>query len=149
MRIRGENLQRETVLAIGKFSILWNCFERNWCCNNCTPRRIKEVWREIPMDMDRQRQLAEVINERRAWFCQSVMNYVCDSLHPENARMSVEEDLEIMRRFLEQEGDDLACGCLLAIHRIRNNLVHGLKLIQDLDGQIELFQAANEVLESI
>lgn len=57
--------------------------------------------------------------------------------------------MDIMCRFLEQNGDGLACGCLLVIHRIRNNLMHGLKLLGQLDDQIELFRAANEVSESI
>lgn len=40
-------------------------------------------------------------------------------------------------------------GCLLVLHRIRNNLMHGMKLLEGLDGQIELFRAATAVLESI
>lgn len=149
MKIKGEELREDTVLEIGRFSILWNCFERKWCKNNCTPTRIKEVWQKMPMDLNKQKNFAEVLNKRRLWFCQLEIEYVRDSLHPENARMSSEDDLKIMRRFLEQKGDDLLLGCLLAIYRIRNNLMHGLKLIEELNGQIELFQAANEVLESI
>ena len=63
--------------------------------------------------------------------------------------MSCEEDINLMRMFLEQSGDDLVCGCLLVIHRIRNNLMHGLKLLCELDDQIEFFSAANEILENI
>lgn len=54
-----------------------------------------------------------------------------------------------MRQFIEQSGDELARGCLLVLHRIRNNLMHGMKLLEELDGQIELFQAATAVLESV
>ena len=32
---------------------------------------------------------------------------------------------------------------------IRNNLLHGLKIISELNGQIELFKAINLVLENI
>ena len=50
---------------------------------------------------------------------------------------------------MKQEEDDLRCGCLLVIYRIRNNLMHGLKCIEQLNDQFELFQAVNGVLESL
>ena len=50
---------------------------------------------------------------------------------------------------MEQKGTDLNSGCLLVIYRIRNNLMHGLKMVEELNGQFELFQAVNGVLESI
>ena len=50
---------------------------------------------------------------------------------------------------MEQEEDDLRCGCLLVIYRIRNNLMHGLKCIEQLNDQLELFQTVNGVLESL
>lgn len=149
MLIKGSKLRKETVLEIGKFSILWNCFERDWCENNCSPEKIKGVAETIPVSMETQASLAEILNRRRGWFGQLEMDYIRDSLHPGNARASTEENMQIMRHFLEQEGNDLIRGCLLVLYRIRNNLMHGLKLIEELDGQIELFQAANSVLESI
>ena len=59
--------------------------------------------------------------------------------------------MKMMQMFLLQIGndDELVCGCLLIIHRIRNNMMHGLKVIKELNDQIELFRSANEVLESI
>ena len=50
---------------------------------------------------------------------------------------------------MKQEGDDLRQGCLLVIFRIRNNLMHGLKCIEQLNDQLELFKAVNGVLESL
>lgn len=149
MEIKGWELKNETVLEIGRFAILWNCFERDWCNNNCNSSSIKQIIGFIQLDMKKQAILAGVLNERRCWFGQLELDYVEESLHPGNARKSSKGDVEIMRRFLEQSGDDLACGCLLVIHRIRNNLVHGLKALHQLDDQIELFRSANEVLESV
>ena len=54
-----------------------------------------------------------------------------------------------MRQFITQSEGELTRGCLLVLHRIRNNLMHGMKLLEGLDGQIELFRAATAVLESI
>lgn len=149
MLIKGHNLKKETVLEVGKFTILWNWFERYWCDNNCNPGKIKHIATKIHIDEEKQAYLAEVLNERRNWFGQLEMEYVRYSLHPDNARASRKEDMDIMRRFIAQSGDELTCGCLLVVHRIRNNLMHGIKLFEELDGQIELFRAATAVLESI
>lgn len=149
MKIKGYNIQADTVREIGKFSILWNWFERFWCDNNCNPGKIKDIAKMIPVGYKQQAHLAEVLNQRRHWFGQLEMDYIIESLHPGNARASTEDDMAIMRQFMEQTGDDLTCGCLLVIYRIRNNLMHGMKLLEELNGQIELFHAANEVLESI
>lgn len=149
MLIQGYDLQKTTVLEVGKFAILWNCFERYWCDNNCNPSKIKSIANTVPVDVKAQAHLAEVLNERRHWFGQLEMDYVRDSLHPGNARASTDEDMRIMRQFMEQTGDELNCGCLLVLYRIRNNLMHGMKHIEELDGQIKLFRAASAVLESI
>ena len=50
---------------------------------------------------------------------------------------------------MEQKEEDLGCGCLLVIYRIRNNLMHGLKCIEQLNDQIKLFEAVNDVLETL
>lgn len=149
MLIKDCNLREETVLEIGKFSILWNCFEHDWCKNNCNPVKIKDIASTVPVSQKAQARLAAVLNERRIWFNQFEIDYVRESLHPVNARASTEEDMQIMKLFLEQTGDDLTCGCLLVLYRIRNNLMHGMKLLEELDGQIELFRAVNNVLESL
>ena len=35
MLIKGYNLKEETVIEVGKFTILWNWFEWACCNNNC------------------------------------------------------------------------------------------------------------------
>ena len=78
-----------------------------------------------------------------------ITEYVQQSLSPTGARQPQEDDKRLMEEFLKQSGDDLTCGCLLTIYRIRNNLMHGLKQIEDLNTQLDLFKAVNEVLESV
>lgn len=75
MLIKGYTLQEETVLEVGKFAILWNCFERSWCQNNCNPSVIKCIANTIPVDVEKQAHLAEILNERRNWFGQLEMDY--------------------------------------------------------------------------
>ena len=154
MWIKGYEIKDETVLEIGKFAILWNSFENSWCKNDCKAGELKEVAKNIFMDSYYQVEFAQELRRRCESFGQSKEDYVKNSLHPRNARKSLPENEKLMLRFIKQEvedeGDrDLVCGCLLVIQRIRNNLMHGLKEINMLDGQIKLFRTANAVLESI
>lgn len=149
MVIKGNRLDDKLIMEIGKFSILWNCFERFQCDNFCNPKKIKDVSFLVTIDKERQAELAKVLNKRRAWFGQVIPEYVETGLYPGNAHQSQEEDRLLMEKFMKQEEDDLRCGCLLVIYRIRNNLMHGLKCIEQLNDQFELFQAVNGVLESL
>lgn len=149
MIIKENKVNDELVMEIGKFSILWNCFERFQCDNLCNPRKIKNVYSLLSIDKDKQAKLAKVLNKRRSWFGQVIPEYVETGLYPGNARQNQEEDRLLMEKFMEQREDDLRCGCLLVIYRIRNNLMHGLKCIEQLNDQLELFQAVNGVLESV
>lgn len=151
MQIKGRNLKNETVLEIGKFAILWNCFEKEYCNNNCKAAVIREKANLIQIDIGTQAKFADVINKRRIKLGQSITEYITNGLHGENAHGSPETDMNTMCKFLEQCGDydELVCGCLLVIRRIRNNMMHGLKAVSELDKQIKLFRSANEVLESI
>ena len=151
MQIKGRNLKNKTVLEIGKFAILWNCFEKEYCNNNCKAAVIREKANLIQIDIGTQAKFADVINKRRIKLGQSITEYITNGLHGENAHGSPETDMNTMCKFLEKCGDydELVCGCLLVIRRIRNNMMHGLKAVSELDKQIELFRSANEVLESI
>ena len=151
MEIKSNNINDETVLEIGKFAILWNYFENEYCSNYCTPAVIKRKAPSIYLNREKQKKFANVLNERSRWINQLETDYVRTSLHPRNAKRSSEDDMKMMQMFLLQIGnyDELVCGCLLVIRRIRNNMMHGLKAVSELDKQIELFRSANEVLESI
>ena len=149
MRIKEFELKEETVVEIGKFAILWNTFEHDWFRDHFAYSALKSKEPQIMIDGEKQKELACVINKRRAWFGQSEMDYITDSLHPGNAIRSSAEQMSKMYDFLTQQGDNHVCGCILVIHRLRNNLMHGLKSASQLDDQIDLFKAANSVLETI
>ena len=149
MRIKDFDLREETVLEVGKFAILWNWFERAWCKNNCNPKEIQKIANSISIDSKKQALFAKILNERRHLFHQLAPEYIDRSLHPPKARPSSDDDKEAMLQFLDQTGDNQTYGCLLILYRIRNNLMHGLKLLEELNGQVELFRAATAVLESM
>lgn len=149
MKIKNYNLDDELILEIGKFSVLWNCFERFQCSNSCSPNKIKTICANISIEKDKEVVLATVLNKRRSFYNMIIPEYVQQGLSPIGARQPQEDDKRLMEEFLKQSGDDLTCGCLLTIYRIRNNLMHGLKQIEDLNNQLNLFKAVNEVLESV
>lgn len=94
-----------------------------------------------------QNQFANQLNKRRRQLNQDIETYVKKSLHDfDNLK---DEYVTEMIKFLDDTNEDTTCGCLLAVCRIRNNLMHGIKDIGELDEQIDLFRAANKVLENI
>ena len=150
MKIAEYEIKDRVVTEIGKFAILWNCFERTFCNNNCSPSVIIRISNDIVIDNEKKQTLVDVIKRRQyLLYDDDVNNYVNDGLHPENARQSDEEIKQYMLDFIDQSSRDTKIGCLLVIHRIRNNLMHGLKIPENLIGQYELFKAVNGVLESV
>ncbi len=149
MKIKNFDLNDELIMELGKFTILWNLFEKHHCKYNCSPSEIERIGSEITIDEAKRRELYKVINIRRVWFLETVEEYARISLHPNNSRMSNEKYIKYIRDFIENKGDNLNIGCLLVIHRIRNNLMHGLKIAEQLNDQLDLFKAVNGVLESI
>ncbi len=149
MIIDNEIVSPKTIMEIGKFAILWNYFEDEYFNNECNPSKIKQIVPYLSINNDKQKHLADVLNNRRNIYGQDIPNYVDMSLHPNGARHGQLEDSWYMEEFLKQRGEHMDCGCILTIARIRNNMMHGLKGIGELDGQIELFKAVNEVLRTI
>ena len=147
MQIKDFKLKDETVLEIGKFAILWNLFEKQYCNNSCNPNQLRRIAPSLTIESDALKKLAIVLNARRLWFEMVISDYARRSMHPGNARISSEENIRCMEQFLKMEGEELVLGCLLIIHRIRNNLMHGLKIAEQLDDQFALFEAVNTVLQ--
>lgn len=151
MKIRDFELKDQTVMEIGKFAILWNGFEGEFCDNKCNYKRLETVIKNVRIDFQKQKELADVFEVRKYMFMQITEEYVDTGLHPNNAKRTWtdEEERKAMEEFIDQQGDNIALGCLMTIYRIRCNMMHGLKEIKQLDDQYELFKAVNGVLESI
>lgn len=149
MWIKNFELDDGTVMEVGKFAVLWNLFEKHFCQNKCNPKKLKEIAPEVIIDECVMMNLSKALNIRRSWFDMMISDYAKESLHPENANQSKDEDIDYMIQFLEFNGDNILLGCLLVINRLRNNLMHGLKIAEQLDNQIDLFKATNAVLETI
>ena len=143
VNIHNCSLQQDTVLSIGKFAILWNIFEREKCNNYCTVSKIEKL---IFNTSDKWHQLAEVLKQRQEQFDLTEEQYITRKLRRQGLNS---ERIEKINKFLQSNGQEDIVGGLFAIYRIRNNMFHGEKDYQMLDGQKELFDAVNNVLESI
>lgn len=55
MKIRDFELKNKTVLEIGKFAILWNWFEKEFCENNCNYSRLKDAFENVRIDSKKQK----------------------------------------------------------------------------------------------
>ena len=149
MEIKERQLQDETILEIGKFAVLWNWFEGTYFERECNAYKIEESASEFVVGSAIQNQFANQLKERCSRFGQDIETYVRESLHDLEKRNVNDRHIAEIVRFLQQTGNDTTCGCLLAVCRIRNNLMHGIKDIRELDDQIELFKTANGVLENL
>ncbi len=147
MLIKGYDLNDELITEIGKFAILWNLFEKNHCNYKATPARIIEVCDYLSVSVEKQAALAKALNARRFWFDQLYTDFITGDLYSDS-RQPNKNEINHIKEFLKQEGNTI-CGCLLCISRIRNNLLHGIKDVEKLNTQIEIFKSANHILESI
>ena len=111
----------------------------------------KNASENVRIDSKKQKELADVFEVRKYMFMQVTEEYVDTGLYPDNARRTRTdaEERKVMKDFIDQKEGDTTLGCLMTIYRIRCNMMHGLKIVEQLDDQYELFKAVNGVLESI
>lgn len=152
MNILGEELENKIVFEIGKFTILWEEFEKNYCSNNCNSKKILAFSLTISVDNKILKDFSKELHGRTEYFNEDIETYTNYNLIPQNAHRPKAKYIKIMRDFINL--DELVnsywiCGALLCIYRIRNNLLHGLKELSELNGQIGLFKSMNKVLENI
>lgn len=159
MKIKGHDLKCETVKELGKFAVLWNLFEKDFCEKSCNPRKIIKICDSGFVAIDREVMQKLVLELNPSRFGNSInvlIIYDGYGLYPKDAKQDNKTVIykAKMLKFLEEpfpENIDsgIYAGCLLVIERIRNNLMHGLKEIELLDYQLPLFCAVNAILENI
>lgn len=152
MNILGEELENKIVFEIGKFTILWEEFEKNYCSNNCNSKKILAFSLTISVDNKILKDFSKELHGRTEYFNEDIETYTNYNLIPQNAHRPKSKYIKIMRDFInldELVNSDWICGALLCIYRIRNNLLHGLKELSELNGQMGLFKSMNKVLENI
>ena len=151
------DIHDDVVKEIGKFTILWNMFEKKYTKYGNEKNYIElahtlefspEIFEEIRVHLLNQRCLR--INDES-----QTDEFVKVYLFSENARLKPDKlskeflPVKFICQFLDKEGliEEQQCGCLYAVERYRNNLLHGIKSLNDLEEQLNAFKAINLLLE--
>ena len=113
IKILNENFTEEIVKAIGKFTILWCNFEKEYCDTRCSPNKIKSFAQTHIVNKKYLKNLSEKVKGRVDLLGGCIPIYISYNLVPEGANRPNEEDMEIIRNFVDFEGNDLLCGALL------------------------------------
>lgn len=148
--VRGNKLNNETVNEICKFTVLMGLFEKNKCDYGRKIDLVK-VATEIETKKIPMHQLAEAIQGRVDLYENDIevyVQYILEESEKVSREMSENKRKQI-EAFISANGTNSIVGGLLAIYRIRNNLFHGIKEINNLNNQIELFRVINAVLEAL
>ena len=144
IEINQKCLQANTVIEIGKFTILWNIFEKEKCQNHCSHSKLVQLVSNITSDKNWEF-LANTL-KRRAYLTGGNIHIYIDKGLSMGDGISRPEVKQQIIDFINSDGRNSLAGGLHAIYRIRNNLFHGLKSWTDLDSQIELFMGLNDFL---
>jgi len=141
----GTNFTEEDLLNVKNFALIWNVFESTTCANNFTINRIEQRIEERNIDID-------IFAETIAYFKD---RYVTNGTFNErfahlnfraNDRQPLVED--VLLEF-NTTPNDVILAIIIIVYRFRNNLFHGNKNIQEIDGQNENFLNANAFLSRL
>ena len=141
--INGIEFNTDTIIEIGKFTILWNIFENNKCNCNCDTDKLIQLVSDISSN-EYWQNLARILQKRKGLRGYNVDEYVDYGLSLGRGLSPIEK--EDVKNFMLSDGKECLAGGLLAIYRIRNNMFHGLKDWIELERQKELFAKLNEFL---
>lgn len=144
-------LDKELRLLISDFAILWNEYEKN-IFNTCyCSRKLKsKIIDNVDYDDNFQQNINRLylrfkkyLEDRKILFStKSIIN----SYKIRNNDISPEE----LNKLIESSDDkDKLYLLLLIIARVRNNMFHGIKRLDQLTNQKELFKISNETLTLI
>ena len=143
ININNRELNEQTVMEIGKFTILWNIFEKEKWENDCNTDKLAKLVSRRNTNINWQN-LATTLTERRDLYNEDTPRYINERLSLGRGIKEIEKIC--IRDFINSSGQTSLIGGLLAIYRIRNNMFHGLKDWTELDSQFELFVKLNEFL---
>lgn len=135
----GVEISKEAKAIISSFALMWNLFEIALCdkfANVDKLVRLVERLEPATVDTDVQEAIRECVHYwRTRYFGGGQVGVSLDGLHfrDRDRRDVVETVLQQQESSLEQE----LLACLLIIHRLRNNLFHGLKEFSRLNLQVE------------
>lgn len=144
--INEKSFNTDTVIEIGKFTILWNIFEKDICGCDYNLNKLFQLVCDTKTN-EYWQNLAITLQKRKNSRGYNIDEYVNYGLSLGRGLSPLEK--ENVKNFMLSNGQECLAGGLLAVHRIRNNMFHGLKDWTELEGQKELFKELNEFLSYV
>lgn len=152
-----ECVDEEMKKQIFLFSILWNLFERNFYNNDFYygPKRCRfsgEMEDKTKELVDRLlKNSSDYVNIEKIYsdihkYNDKYHNYYGCIYQAFNIRSSEISEDDFKELYESNEIESKIRVAILLVSRIRNNMFHGIKIIEELNQQIKLFSAANEFL---
>lgn len=144
ININRSTYNKDIVIEIGKFTILWNMFEKEKCENDCNVDKLAQIVKDKKTNQY-WKNLAEVLKNRLDARACEIDSYLNSYLSHGRGMKEIEK--ACVKEFICSGGEGCLVGGLIAVYRIRNNMFHGLKDYAYFNDQLELFRGINKFLE--
>ena len=137
-----ENIEKEQYIILGRFTFLWNLFERSFYDTECNETAIIE------------RTECYEVSKKAAFLTNELVNIlVLKGDFPEGLQSEKHKSrdlLNIIKKWYYREQSNVYCVLLSALlFRIRCHTFHGVKTEYAIKDQMELFSLVNEILYEI
>lgn len=147
--IKKYNIERKTITELGKFSILWNIFEKDYFQKKCCPHKIKN-YQNYNITKSLKYNCENFINVLHAYLGTSkstiTRNIIKATLFDNSNEYHTEIEYVLKNKC---DGTKLLIGTILIILRLRNNMFHGIKDCLNINNQLQLFISANIILNKL
>lgn len=145
----GEDIDFCQVNEIALFWLFWNLFERVWFDRNCTLSKIHREFGWITLHDERVLLRTLAVFKSR-YVTEWEVNERFNEWLKFGTWMNSDEDPKILsKKVLEWSRNsnlDRIRACVFIIYRLRNNLFHGNKIIENITDQNDMFRQINKFL---
>ena len=130
-------ITQETLDTVGRFTLLWNVFERNFYNQRCGEPKIING-----NDLNISNETMQKCNELKEYFLTNggAASSIIGRLHFRN------NDLRLIVFDWFDNNNFSSKAVVGVIYRIRCNAFHGNKTAFIIQGQVEMFECINEIL---
>lgn len=143
----------ETLMELGKFSLLWAQFELVYFDNDCTSNKLRylnnvskfnTIYDKLLTPM--QQLVSELLDYLEETKETITLNDFHKRLYSQEYKGYFTEADNVIKN--DTQGLELILGVLQIIFRLRSNLFHGLKDCYAINKQVDLFKKVNAVLNA-
>lgn len=140
------NLKTESHIQVLSFSIIWNIFERELCDSKFSMEKFREKLEKTDLSPIANETEEMLVVFRDRYLDDGTTNKIFDTLFLEDKAGAL-----VRRVLLKSDEDSLSkVLCVVTIvRRFRNNLFHGLKRVEDISFQENLFEMHNRYLAKL